>query len=435
MHCKAGKGRTGICIAALLLSLGKAHTWSAALAQFAIMRTSNCVGVTIASQRRWVQYYDSIRAHAAPPEPVPIVLHSIRLRGLPSKYANRVIIVVQQREFSKDEGYHARTLVAARLPPPLTASSSMFGSFMCGVPACVGAPAPSEAPCAAAAEASTDGDVERAASVCESMNSLALRDPPADGGGGARVALGPSWRLVHDLAGDLVLDLETGEVRSHLRLLLLHLLLRFAFCSCSFCSCSFCSSSSCARLRRRGACLLRRRVHTAPGAVQDAAEWQLRGDFKIQVFLDTRARSRSLFWCWHNSSFMSGTSSTLNREHLDKVHRSMPPGISLSFRWQPAEGAMLPLQAPTPAEVAVERSAASSGSLARPRLTSMGPPTPRRGAERAALSLEFAGAPPSSRAGARRALSICCRLHRFDGSLRITAQHSMQTSRMTCSSG
>lgn len=43
------------------------------------------------------------------------------------------------------------------------------------------------------------------------------------------------------------------------------------------------------------------------------------GDFKIQVFLDTIARSRSLFWAWHNSAFMTGVHCTLARDNLDKV--------------------------------------------------------------------------------------------------------------------
>ena len=45
----------------------------------------------------------------------------------------------------------------------------------------------------------------------------------------------------------------------------------------------------------------------------------MRGDFKIQVFLDTIARSRSLFWAWHNTAFMTGTHCALTRENLDKA--------------------------------------------------------------------------------------------------------------------
>jgi hypothetical protein len=78
--------------------------------------------------------------------------------------------------------------------------------------------------------------------------------------------------------------------------------------------------------------------------LQDPEEWQVCGDFKIQLFLDHISRSRSLFWCWHNSAFMTGTHAVLGRESLDKVHRSMPPGVRLGLEWQPGEGTMFPLQ-------------------------------------------------------------------------------------------
>ena len=248
VHCKAGKGRTGICIAALLLSLGKAHTWSAALAQFAIMRTDNCVGVTIASQRRWVQYYDAIRDQPAVPPPCPIRLRSVRIGGLPGKYANRVIIVVQERaaeaEHERTDGSSSqrsgnascsgrlpRTVAVANLPPPLTSTSSMFGSFMCGQPACGGLETP-PAP-----------TLERSTSSGNNSNPLAgagggggggaggipfARDSCGAGGGGGggrrqsltgagwQVHHGSGWRLSHAPGEDLVLDLETDEVRPRL---------------------------------------------------------------------------------------------------------------------------------------------------------------------------------------------------------------------------
>jgi hypothetical protein len=79
--------------------------------------------------------------------------------------------------------------------------------------------------------------------------------------------------------------------------------------------------------------------------MQDPEEWQVCGDFKIQVFLDSISRSRSLFWCWHNTSFMSGTNTTLNRDELDKVHRSMPPSMRMSLQWHAGEGGTLPVHA------------------------------------------------------------------------------------------
>ena len=58
MHCKAGKGRTGLIIAIYLVHAAIAATANDGLFKFGHMRTQNGKGVTIPSQMRYVHYYD-----------------------------------------------------------------------------------------------------------------------------------------------------------------------------------------------------------------------------------------------------------------------------------------------------------------------------------------------------------------------------------------
>eukprot|EP00928_Gymnodinium_smaydae_P047120 TRINITY_DN3142_c0_g4_i1.p1 TRINITY_DN3142_c0_g4~~TRINITY_DN3142_c0_g4_i1.p1 ORF type:complete len:399 (-),score=75.16 TRINITY_DN3142_c0_g4_i1:61-1257(-) len=57
IHCKAGKGRTGLVVSCLLLYRGYVTCADDALEAFAWFRTTDHMGVTIASQQRWVHYY------------------------------------------------------------------------------------------------------------------------------------------------------------------------------------------------------------------------------------------------------------------------------------------------------------------------------------------------------------------------------------------
>lgn len=58
IHCKAGKSRTGLMICCLLLYLNYANTAEEAIAYYNLQRTHDGKGLTLASQQRYLRYYE-----------------------------------------------------------------------------------------------------------------------------------------------------------------------------------------------------------------------------------------------------------------------------------------------------------------------------------------------------------------------------------------
>jgi phosphatidylinositol-3,4,5-trisphosphate 3-phosphatase/dual-specificity protein phosphatase PTEN len=84
VHCKAGKGRTGMVVSALLLRLGAAPTAADALKLFGEARTHDGKGVTIPSQIRYVHYYEALLRAPAPPRQRTLRLLHVRMHTVPN---------------------------------------------------------------------------------------------------------------------------------------------------------------------------------------------------------------------------------------------------------------------------------------------------------------------------------------------------------------
>ncbi|EZA50068.1 Phosphatidylinositol-3,4,5-trisphosphate 3-phosphatase and dual-specificity protein phosphatase PTEN [Ooceraea biroi] len=83
VHCKAGKGRTGVMVCCYLLHSKQFPTATEALNYYGTKRTHDRKGVTIPSQRRYVDYYATLVQDGLNYQPVTLILREIQLDPVP----------------------------------------------------------------------------------------------------------------------------------------------------------------------------------------------------------------------------------------------------------------------------------------------------------------------------------------------------------------
>ena len=89
VHCKAGKGRTGVMVAALLLKLKVTSDPKEAMEIYARERTHDGRGITIPSQTRYVIYFDSFLR-----DPWSVKNREIRIK--------KIVLMGRQRALNMD---------------------------------------------------------------------------------------------------------------------------------------------------------------------------------------------------------------------------------------------------------------------------------------------------------------------------------------------
>ena len=106
VHCKAGKGRTGVMICSYLVFSHLCETSEKAFRYYARIRTKNNTGVTIPSQKRYIKYFETfLQANFVPPYIflIPKIIKSHFSHSMVGK--GRLLVNNILQSFEKEKSY------------------------------------------------------------------------------------------------------------------------------------------------------------------------------------------------------------------------------------------------------------------------------------------------------------------------------------------
>jgi len=138
VHCKAGKGRTGVMICCYLLFVKHSISAEAVLRYYGDKRTTDQKGVTIPSQRRYITYYDAMNREGLKYKPVKLYLKDIVLDPMPNFSNGQSYVYFEVTQRGRRETYVSRHFlcrksertVSLSVNPPLLLSEDVKFEFI-----------------------------------------------------------------------------------------------------------------------------------------------------------------------------------------------------------------------------------------------------------------------------------------------------------------